>query len=286
VRKNFLFLALLAALASSAWAVPLYVVATTAQSPGGPDFIIEYESTTLAEILRFPVPAATAGSQGWTGVAYADNVLYYISGANAVLYELDPTVGTVLDQTPIPGGAGNVDGLATMGGLVYILDYDNNDLITFDPVTNLVTATVDLDPNGQDFSGGLGTIPELGQLIASAESDYFETIALYSIDPITGLATPLFDATEMYDIFGVDSLGGIAYVAGFGVDEAGNQGDPEIQAYAFDGTFLGGGAPPDVTGLWAVGIGQVRQAAIPEPCTLTLVGLGLLATLRRRRNRR
>ncbi|HUT34046.1 MAG TPA: PEP-CTERM sorting domain-containing protein [Planctomycetota bacterium] len=289
MKRIFLCLAILAVLASSAWAIPIYVVATVADPTGGQvGKIIEYETSTTAELLRFDVPAPVG--PGWVGLAYADDVLYYISGNDGVLYELDPILGTVLDSTLIAGALNNVDGLATLGGKVYILDSTNDDLIVFDPALNTVDGTIDLSPTGVGFKGGLGTISGSSELIASAPgAGYFLTADLYSIDPATGLATWLLNASEMYDVYGVDTHEGIAYVAGYSFNSSGPpwSGPAEIQGYdTATGTYLGGGTPEGVTGLWALSIGEVTPAVIPEPGTLTLLGLGLLAAARRRRNRR
>jgi len=122
--------------------------------------IVELNPTTGEEINSFPAPEEF--SAGFQGLAFDGNSLFFINddeGFNRGLWELDPDTGEVRDNDPIPV-AGTLNGLAVLGGQVYILDGSNSDIIGFNPVSDSITHVWDLLgddwPDSIDFFGLAG----------------------------------------------------------------------------------------------------------------------------------
>src|SRR5205823_6450679 len=136
-------------------------------SPGA--LTIYQLSPTGAVLNTFPAPAPVA-ALGNQGLADGGGSLFYVDGSAPTgaspprtLYELDPFTGAVRDADALPG-TGNISGLAYLGGLVYYLSTETNQIVAFDPVTDTVVRSM---TPGLGLSGGLTGAAELGLLFAS-----------------------------------------------------------------------------------------------------------------------
>jgi hypothetical protein len=156
------------------------------------------------------LPAPEPNSQGDVGLAYDGRSLFFLSGpaggGSSMLYELDPDTGAVLDADPVPAGTGSFDGLACLAGWIYVLDYSFWDIYVFDPRTDTVVNTLDIDainPGVQPY-GGLAGIRHPAALIAT---DLNGTI--YEIDPVTGVAITVVATGSFNSAIGV--IDGLIY---------------------------------------------------------------------------
>src|SRR5262249_35095698 len=116
--------------------------------------------------------------------------LYYLSDSNDVLYRLNPNNGAVLGQTALP--AGTYDGLASLRGLVYAIETNNDRILVIDPTAGTVVRTIDAraaNP-GKSFSGGLGAITNPDAIIATTT-----TQEVLLLNPTTGAAISSFTVT-------------------------------------------------------------------------------------------
>src|SRR5262245_25944616 len=95
-----------------------------------PNQIIEIDPLTGAVRNTFAAPTA-AGTTGNAGLDFDGTTLYYLSDSNDVLYRLNPNNGAVLGQTALP--AGTYDGLASLRGLVYAIETNNDRILVIDP---------------------------------------------------------------------------------------------------------------------------------------------------------
>ncbi len=171
--------------------------------------IVELNSVDGTEINRFVAPEAP--SEGPDGLAYDGTSLWFINGFGSMqLYELDPDTGAVLDVDPVPGPL-FVDGLATVGGMVYLLDFATSDIYEFDPVTDLVTSVLDIDVlnPGVVLLGGLAGITAPDALLAT-DSNIGQ---IHEIDPLTGLVSSTFAIPN--PAVGVAVIAGEIYLSNF-----------------------------------------------------------------------
>ncbi|MFT5322767.1 MAG: Ca2+-binding RTX toxin-like protein [Planctomycetaceae bacterium] len=154
--------------------------------------IVEIDPTTGARLNSFPTPVPT--TFGPDGIAYDGNTVFFLAG-NSTIFELDPDTGAIRDQDTFTP-AGNFDAIATLGGVVYLQDFVNNDIVLFDTVTDTVTGTLDIDGVNPGFGivGGLGAVSGGGGPDRLVASD-FSTRQIHEIDPATGLITNSFTAT-------------------------------------------------------------------------------------------
>src|SRR5262249_12473962 len=107
---------------------------------GAPSLIFELNPTTGAVLNQFTAPEPAG--VGAIGLAFDGSHLFYINQGSDLLYELDPASGTVLDSDLITAGSGNYDGLAYVGGQVYVQDYSADRFLVFDPVSDTITRIV------------------------------------------------------------------------------------------------------------------------------------------------
>jgi VCBS repeat-containing protein len=149
---------------------------------GGPQIITEYNSAGAA-IGSFPGPVPIS-FQGPQGLAWSGDALFYIDGTQPTgslgthtLYELDPTTGAVIDSDVLPATT-EINGLAYLGGLVYIEVHATNQILVFDPATDTVVRTLTV---GADIFGGLTGAADQGLLFASTLP-----AQIVAIDPRTG----------------------------------------------------------------------------------------------------
>lgn len=150
----------------------------------GSTAIAEIDPETGAEIRRFNAPEIP--SNGPDGLAFDGSRLYFLNGGGTdMIYEIDPVSGTVIDADPITVGSGNYDGLAVLGGLVYLLDTTAIDIHVFDPSTDQVVRTIDVNganPVVSQLSGGLSAIANPDRLVVTETGGS----RVLEIDPLTG----------------------------------------------------------------------------------------------------
>ncbi len=158
----------------------------------GSDSIVELNPFNGAELNRFRAPEAVGA--GRDGLAFDGRTLYFLNGDGSdMLWELDPDTGVVLDVTPILTGSGEFDGLAALGGNVYILDFALDDILEFEPVSNQITNTLDIDAInlGVSLNGGLAGIRGPNHIVATSN---FGT-QVFEIDPASGRVRGSFSPT-------------------------------------------------------------------------------------------
>ena len=165
------------------------------------NFIVELNPNTAAVINAFapPEPVGT----GEVGLAFDGTRLFYISGSDQ-LFELNPNTGSVLDVDPITAGSGTYDGLAVVGGEVYIQDPVANQILVFDPVGDTVTRTLSL---ATDLLGGLAGASAPGALVGLVNGG--DSVA--EIDPATGAVTGSFPVNTS-DLRGTAVVNGDIYL--------------------------------------------------------------------------
>src|SRR5262245_14674250 len=174
----------------------------------GSNTIVELNPATGTVVNRFAAPEPV--SEGPDGLAYDGHSLFYINGfGTQKLWEINPDTGAVIDSDPVTGGSGSYDGLAALNGTVYVLDFDASDILEFNPVTDAVTRTLDVDALNPGFSlvGGLAGITAPNALVATAD---FGASGVVEINPATGLVTHVFTPRDTY--FGVAVVGGAVYL--------------------------------------------------------------------------
>ncbi|MBI1312118.1 hypothetical protein GC176_12565 [bacterium] len=156
----------------------------------GTNQIVELDPETGAELFRFNAPESFSGTLD--GLAFAGDRLFYMNGAGLdMMYELDLNTLTVVDQDPVTAGSGNYSGLAYLGGLVYILDSTASDILVYDPVTDTVINTLDINavnPTISPLAGGLAAIANPDRLIVTEAGGS----RVDEIDPVTGIVTSSF----------------------------------------------------------------------------------------------
>ncbi len=175
--------------------------------------LVELDPNSGVEIHRYAAPVTP--THGPDGLAFDGTNLYFL--ANQTLWKLNPDTGAVIDSHAITGGSGSYDGLGAVGGKLYISDYSRSDILVYNPATNLVTGTLDingLNP-GVSIIGGVSGITGPNALIASTASSM-----VVEIDPATGLVTHSFFAPNS-GIYGVSVVNGQIYLgrnAGLTID--------------------------------------------------------------------
>lgn len=174
----------------------------------GSNTIVELSPSTGAVLNRFPAPEPV--SQGPDGLAYDGHSLFYINGFGTLnLWELNPDTGAVVDSDAVSAGSGSFDGLAALGGKVYVLDFGVSDILEFDPATDAVTRVLDVDAlnPGYFLVGGLAGITGPDALVATAD---FGASGVVEIDPATGLVTHAFTPADFY--YGAAVVDGAIYL--------------------------------------------------------------------------
>ena len=197
----------------------------------GSNQIAEIDPVTGAELNRFAAPSATAFN---TGLAFDGTSLFYVEfvngGTSNRLFELDPETGVQRDSDPIPSSGGAFESVAALNGLIYVLDRTNNDIVVFDPSTDTVTQTLDIDGLNPSINliGGLAGIHNPDALIAL---DNFGENVL-EIDPATGLVTNSFAVSRNGTAYtGAAVVDGELYLGDF-------FGSPGIDVFSRDGFLL------------------------------------------------
>ncbi|MGB3512589.1 MAG: hypothetical protein WBA93_25895, partial [Microcoleaceae cyanobacterium] len=191
----------------------------------GSSQIVELNPLTGEEINSFSAPEAF--SPGPQGLAFDGNSLFFLtSNGPTTLWELDPDTGAVRDSDSISNFAG-YDGLAALDGKLYILDnsnISNSDIIEFDPISDTVTNTLDIDGiNGVSVEEGLAAITGPNALLATSSNSQ-----LLEINPTTGEVTNSFFIPGLTE--GVAVVDNEIYVGYY------NNGSSEIEVFDRSGT--------------------------------------------------
>lgn len=151
---------------------------------------VEIDPVTGDELRRIAAPEPFSGQRD--GLAFDGTHLFYMNGAGSdTLYQIDPETQTIVDADPITAGTGEYDGLAVIGGLVYILDTNAIDIHVFDPATDTVVNTLDINsinPTVSVIAGGLAGAANPDRLIATEAGGS----RVIEIDPLTGVITSSF----------------------------------------------------------------------------------------------
>ena len=156
----------------------------------GRNQFVELDPMSGAELFRFTAPEPFSGQQD--GLAFDGTSLFYLNGTGTdTLYQIDPATQTVRDADPITVGSGEYDGVAVVGGLVYILDVNAIDIHVFDPATDMIVNTLDINavnPTVSVLVGGLAGAANPDRIIATETGGN----RIVEIDPLTGLITNSF----------------------------------------------------------------------------------------------
>ncbi len=171
--------------------------------------IVELDPWTGAEINRFPAPEPSL--PGPEGLAFnGKSLFYYTSSGSRTLWEIDPDTGAVLDADIVTVGSGDFDGIAAVAGALWLLDYSAIDILQFDPVTDTIVRTLDIDVlnPGVTIVGGICGMTGPDALIATQSPG-----AVFEIDPSTGLVSNTWPtATGTLLIWGVAAINGEIWI--------------------------------------------------------------------------
>lgn len=153
--------------------------------------IVELDPNTGAEVFRFTAPEVASGTRD--GLAFDGSSVFFLNGeGNDILYEIDPNTQQVIDADPILVGSREYDGVAFLGGLIYILDTRNTDIHVFDPVSDQIVNTLDvngINPTISPLIGGLAGAAAPDRLIATEAGGR----RVLEINPLTGTVEVAFD---------------------------------------------------------------------------------------------
>ncbi|MBC8289938.1 MAG: pre-peptidase C-terminal domain-containing protein, partial [Planctomycetes bacterium] len=195
----------------------------------GSTVIAELDPATGAEVRRFNAPEIPSG--GADGLAFDGNRIYFLNGSGTdMIYEIDPISGLTLDADPITVGSGNYDGLAVLGGMVYLLDTTAIDIHVFDPSTDQIVRTIDVNganPVVSQLSGGLSAIANPDRLVVTETGGS----RVLEIDPLTGQILSSFIPSTLRggNYLGAAVLNGEIFL--------GAAGSPNIDVFTRAGTF-------------------------------------------------
>ncbi|MBT6157333.1 MAG: hypothetical protein HOH82_21965, partial [Planctomycetaceae bacterium] len=190
--------------------------------------IAEIDAVTGAELNRFFAPEPTSSSPG---LAFDGSSLFFmeldVAGTDHELFELDPNTGAVIDNDPVAAIGGRFDGLAALNGLIYLSDLDNDDILVFDPISDTVIDTLDIDGLNPsvDLAGGISGIHNPDRILAF--DNFGENVI--EIDPATGVVTASFAAAPVYT--GLTVVNGELFLGDF-------FGTPGIDVFSRDGRLL------------------------------------------------
>jgi Ca2+-binding RTX toxin-like protein len=195
----------------------------------GSPSIVEIDPATGNEVRRLNAPETP--SNGPDGLAFDGGRLFFLNGNGTdMIYEIDPVSGATLDADPITVGSGNYDGLAVLGGLVYLLDTAAFDIHVFDPSTDQIVRTLDINaanPVVSLLSGGLSAIANPDRLVVTEAGGS----RVLEIDPLTGQITSSFIPSTLRggDYLGTAVLNGEIYL--------GASSSPVIDVFTRAGTL-------------------------------------------------
>ena len=174
--------------------------------------ILELDPTTGAVKNQLNSPVATNISTS-AGLAFDGTDLFFLEATTNRIFALNPDTGSARRSLQLPGSG--YDGLASLGGKLYVQDATANAILEVDPGLTTVLRTLDinqLNPNylgaGNiiDLVGGLGENGEGTRLIAQANGGW----ASYVINPLTGLIEGQWDV-DLY--VGLAGAGGEVFTS-------------------------------------------------------------------------
>ena len=155
---------------------------------------------------------------------------------------MNPDTGAVIDSDTLPLDY-YYDGLAALGGSIYVANYITDQILQFDPVTDTIVNTLDVPT---DIGGGLAGITGPDGLIA--------TVGAYSVvelDPATGAIRQSFSPTAGA-IYGTGVIDGEIFL--------GNAFGGGVSVYSRDGVFQRlVSAPFGISALGADDVGGVPK---------------------------
>ncbi len=219
----------------------------------GSNSIVELDPVTGLELRRFASPEAFG--TGGDGMAFDGLHLFYMNGfGNDLLYEIDPNTGIVLDADPLTIGSRNYEGLAVLGGLVYVLDYTAGDIDVFDPATDSIVRTIDvnaLNPGVSLLIGGMAGLANPDRLVLVEAGGS----RVHLLDPNTGLITSTFTpgTAAAGSYYGAGVVNGEIYLAS-GTSNA-------IDVFNRTGTLQRSFVPPYA--ISALGADDIGTTAVP-----------------------
>ncbi len=182
-----------------------------------PFVILELDPESGEVINQIPAPESISGSDG---LAYNGSSLFFVNGyGNQLLWELNPDTGAVIDSDALPF-VYYYDGLAALGGSIYVANFATDQILQFDPVTDTIVNTLYVPT---DIGGGLAGISGPDSLIA--------TVGAYSVvelDPATGAIRQSF-SPPAGPIYGTGVIDGEIYL--------GNAFGGGVSVWSRDGVF-------------------------------------------------
>ncbi|MCA9121350.1 MAG: pre-peptidase C-terminal domain-containing protein, partial [Planctomycetales bacterium] len=171
----------------------------------GSNQIVEIDVATGTAIGGSAIPTPqTVTASGNVGLAFDGTSLWFIQNDAVlpkVLFELDPTDGSVLDSYPLTAGIQTYSGLTALGPDIYVVDQDESDIYVLDRTNRALRSLLDIDGlnslSGLDrldgglagLAGGLSQMPGQDQLVATSQNG-----KVYFINPTTGLIEDTFDS--------------------------------------------------------------------------------------------
>ncbi len=245
---------------------------------------------TFSNLYRVDVSTATATLIGSTGqvrmiglVVDTDSTIYTISEeASSNLWTLDPTTGlaTLVGTLGFNLQEGDMT-ISPMTGEMFVSDgrFGGDNLYKVDKTTGSPTLVGAFGMDGRDVSG----LQFIGSTLYGLALRDAAADALVTVDPATGVATEVgLTGTNLGVIaaMGRDPDTGLTYIAGpltgFGSDNQLYTIDLSTGAATLVGPLTG--IALSVSGFSVAGEPAILRT-IPEPSSLTLLGLGALGTL-------
>ncbi|MBN2474704.1 MAG: hypothetical protein JXB62_08850, partial [Pirellulales bacterium] len=154
-----------------------------------PDTITELDPQTGAVLNEFPAPW---GVSSHTGLAFDGTSLFFatysFSSTSSKLYQIDPDTGATLRSVSVPFA--DIEGLAALGGRVYIFNEETQSIHVYNPVSNAVTRSLAAQ-NVKLIADALGAICEPEALLV-LEEPLVSPRSVSEVDPYTGVVRSQF----------------------------------------------------------------------------------------------